>query len=121
MPLMAALSAAEVGMRLRSPGTMVTQPPYTMGTCGKSKQGRQNQGACDLYNWQLQHSRLLTDTELGEQRDLAVGELKGIMVRIWILQVDLSEPSYLMTDVVRFPLEQAQPKSRDLTPDFAFK
>jgi hypothetical protein len=26
-----------------------------------------------------------------------------------------------MTDVVRFPLEQAQPKSRNLTPDFAFK
>jgi hypothetical protein len=70
---------------------------------------------------QLQHSRLLTDTELGEQRDLAVGELKGIMVRIWILQVDLSEPSHLVTDVVRFPLEQAQPKSRNLTLDFAFK
>jgi hypothetical protein len=70
---------------------------------------------------QLQYGCMLTYAQMREQHDLAVGELKGIMVRIWILQVDLSEPSYLVTDVVRFPLEKAQPKSSNLTLDFAFK
>src|ERR1700730_12110575 len=53
-----------------------------------------------------------------EQHDLAVGELKGIIVRIWILRVDLSEPSHRVTDVLRFFLEKAPLKSRNLTLDF---
>jgi hypothetical protein len=52
-----------------------------------------------------------------EQHDLAIGELNGIMVRVWILHVDLPKPSHLVTDVLRFPLEKAQPKSPNLTLD----
>jgi hypothetical protein len=56
-----------------------------------------------------------------EQHDLAIRELKGIMVRVWIVQVDLPEPSHLVTDVLRLLLEKAQLKSRSRTPDFAFE
>src|SRR3984893_6859852 len=56
-----------------------------------------------------------------EQHDLAIRELKGIMVRVRIVQVDLPEPCHLVTDVLRFPLEKAQAKSPNLTLDFAFE
>jgi len=41
MPLMSAESLKRVGMRLRSPGTMVRWLPYTTGTCAKSSERRQ--------------------------------------------------------------------------------
>src|ERR1700730_5677071 len=64
-------------------------------------------------SWQLQHSRLLTHAEPGEQHNLPVGELKGIMVRTWIVYVHLPEPSHRVTDELRFFLEKAQLKSRN--------
>jgi hypothetical protein len=67
---------------------------------------------------QLQHAWILT---MREQHDLAIRELKGIMVRMWIFHVDLPEPSHRVTDVLRFPLEKAQLKSSNLTLDFAFE
>jgi hypothetical protein len=56
-----------------------------------------------------------------EQHDLAIRELKGIMVRVRIVQVDLVEPSHLVTDVLQLPLEKAQLKSGSRTLDFAFE
>jgi hypothetical protein len=49
---------------------------------------------------------MLTCAEMREQDDLAIRELKGIMVRMWILHIDLSEP---------------QPKSGNLTLDLVFE
>jgi hypothetical protein len=72
-------------------------------------------------SWQLQYACTLTYAEMREQHDLAIGELKGIMVRAWIVHVDLPEPSHLVTDVLRFPLEKAQLKSRNHTLDFALE
>src|SRR5579864_4076453 len=56
-----------------------------------------------------------------EQHDLAIRKLDGIVVRVWIVQIDLPEPSHRVTDVFRLSLEKAQPKSSNLTLDFAFK
>src|SRR5258706_9129831 len=39
----------------------------------------------------------------------------------WIVQVDLAEPSHLVTDVLRFLLEKTQTKSSRLTMDFVFE
>jgi hypothetical protein len=70
---------------------------------------------------QLQHTRTLTCAEIRDQHDLAIRELKSIMVRIRIVQVHLPKPSYLVTEVLRFPPEKAQLKSSNLTLDFAFE
>ena len=43
-----------------------------------------------------------------EQHDLAIRELKGIMVRVRIVQVHLPETSHRVTDVLRLLLEEAQ-------------
>ncbi len=48
-PLMAALSAVEVGTRSRSRGTMVMWPPCTMGICARSNQRRRNQKPCSRF------------------------------------------------------------------------
>src|SRR5580704_5320160 len=56
-----------------------------------------------------------------EQHDLAIRELDGIMVRVRIVQVHLPEPSHLVTDALRLPLEKAQLKSGSRTLDFAFE
>jgi hypothetical protein len=49
---------------------------------------------------------LLAYAEMREQHDLAIRELKGIMVRVGILHIDLSEPSHFVTDVLRLRLEK---------------
>src|SRR5215470_19138159 len=54
-----------------------------------------------------------------EQHDLAIGELNSIVVRTWIVQVDLPEPSHLVRDVPRFLPEKTQEKSGLLALDFA--
>jgi len=60
---------------------------------------------------QLQHACILICAEMREQHDLAIRELKGIMVHVRIVQVDLPEQCHLVTDVLRSPLEKGQPKS----------
>jgi hypothetical protein len=62
---------------------------------------------------QLQHACMLTYAKMRKQHDLAIGELKGIMVRTWIVHVHLPKPSHSVTDELRFPLEKAQLKSRN--------
>lgn len=71
--------------------------------------------------WQLQHGCMLTYAQMREQHDLAIRELNGIMVRTWIVQVDLPEPSHFVMNAPRFLLEKAQLKSSNLTLDFAFE
>jgi len=66
---------------------------------------------------QLQHRRALTHAQMREQHDLAVGELNRIVMRAWIIHVDLPEPSNPVTDVPRFLLEKTQEKSRLLSLD----
>jgi hypothetical protein len=70
---------------------------------------------------QLQHGRVLAYAQASEQHDLPVGELKGIMVRVRIVQVHLPETSHRVTDVLRFIFEEAQLKSGNLTLDIAFE
>src|SRR6266851_2333530 len=70
---------------------------------------------------QLQHCRMLTYAEMREQHDLSIGELKGIMVRTRIVQVDLPEPRHLVVDLPLALLEKAQLKSRNLSLDLAFE
>src|SRR5215470_10241248 len=68
---------------------------------------------------QLQHRRVLTNAEMGQQHDLAAGKLNSIVVRAWIIQVDLPEPPDPVRDVPRFFLEKTQEKSGLLAPDIA--
>jgi hypothetical protein len=70
---------------------------------------------------QLQHACILTCAQMREQHDPTIGKLKGIMVRVPIVQVHLPKPSHRVTDVLRLSLEKAQLKSRNLTLDFAFE
>src|SRR3984893_9355651 len=56
-----------------------------------------------------------------EQHDLAIGELNGIVVRTWVVQVDLPEPPNPVRDVPRFPLEKTQEKSGLLPLNFAIE
>src|SRR6516165_6880357 len=56
-----------------------------------------------------------------EQHDLAIRELKSIMVRTRIVQVHLPKPSDLVRETLRFPPEKAQSESGNLTLDFAFE
>jgi len=70
---------------------------------------------------QLQHRRVLTYAQMREQHDLAIGELDGIVVRTWIVQIDLPEPPNPMRDVPRFPLEKTQEKSGLRSLDFAIE
>src|SRR5215470_4239598 len=56
-----------------------------------------------------------------EQHDLAIGELDGIVVRTWIVQIDLPEPPNPVRDMPRFLLEEAQEKSRFLPSDFVIE
>src|ERR1700730_12056876 len=69
---------------------------------------------------QLQHACMLTYAKMCKQYDLAIGELKGIMVRTWIVHVDLPEPSHRVTDELRVFLEKAQLKSRNHPLDLPF-
>jgi len=39
---------------------------------------------------------------VGEQHDLAIGKLNGIVVGTWIVQVDLPEPPNPVRDLPRF-------------------
>jgi hypothetical protein len=52
-----------------------------------------------------------------EQHDPTVGKLKGIVVRVRIVQVHLPKPSHRVIDMFRLPLEKAQLKSRNLMLD----
>ena|SRR6266566_7592333 len=56
---------------------------------------------------------------MGEQHDLAARKLNGVVVRAWIIQVDLPEPPDPMRDVPRFFLEKTQEKTGLLAPDIA--
>ena len=68
---------------------------------------------------QLQHRRVLTLVQPGEQHDLPVGELQRVVMRVWLLQLDLPESSYLLPNellapedlkkmlALHFPLERA--------------
>jgi hypothetical protein len=47
---------------------------------------------------QLQHRRVLTLAQPGEPHDLPVGALQGVMMRVWLLHLDLPEKSYLLSD-----------------------
>jgi hypothetical protein len=58
---------------------------------------------------------------MGQQHDLATGKLNGIMVRAWIIQVDLPEPPDPVRDVPRFLLEKTQEKSGLLALDIAIE
>jgi hypothetical protein len=54
-----------------------------------------------------------------EQHGPAIGKLNGVVVRTWIIQVDLPEPPDPMRDVPRFSFEKAQKKSGLLSLDIA--
>jgi len=56
-----------------------------------------------------------------EQHDLAIGELDGIVVRAWIVQIDLPEPPNPVRDMPRFLLEETQEKSCFLPSDFVIE
>jgi hypothetical protein len=43
------------------------------------------------------------------------------MMRAWLVQADLPEPSHVVVNLLRSPLEKAQVKSRHITLDFAFE
>jgi hypothetical protein len=47
----------------------------------------------------LQHGHALTFAQSIEQHDLPVGKLKRIVMRVWIVDVNLSEPSQLLHDL----------------------
>jgi hypothetical protein len=61
---------------------------------------------------------VLTFVEPGEQHDLPVGELQRVMMRVWLLHLDLPKSSYLLPDeflapedlknmlALHFPLER---------------
>src|SRR5262249_61648774 len=53
--------------------------------------------------------------------DLAAGKLNRIVVRAWIIQVDLPEPPDPVLDVPRFLLEKTQEKSGLLALDIAIE
>src|SRR5262249_53814028 len=59
----------------------------------------------------LQHCCVLTYAQMSEQHDLATGKLNGIVVRAWIIQVDLPEPPDPVRNLPRFFLEKTQEKS----------
>jgi len=52
-----------------------------------------------------------------EQHDVAIGELNRIVMRAWIIHVDLPESSNPVTDMPRFLLEKTQEKSGLLSLD----
>jgi len=62
---------------------------------------------------------LLPQAQVCEQHDLAIRELNGIVMRAWIVQVDLPKPPNPMRNLTRFLLEETQEKSRLLSPDIA--
>jgi hypothetical protein len=64
MPLIAAQSLRRVGMRSRSPGTMVRWLSYTTGTCEKLSDHRQGRRRCE----RLVVSRLFRTFGLAERR-----------------------------------------------------
>jgi hypothetical protein len=64
---------------------------------------------------------MLTYAQVGKQHDLAVGELNRIVVRTWIIQVDLPEPPNPVLDVPRFLPEKTQEKSGLFSLDLAFE
>ena len=70
---------------------------------------------------QLQYRCMLTHTQVGEQHNLAVGELNRIVVRAWIIQVDLPEPPNPVFDVPRFFTKKTQEKSGLFSLNFAFE
>jgi hypothetical protein len=56
-----------------------------------------------------------------EQHDLPIRKLNSIVVRTWIIQVDLPEPPDPVRDVTRIPLEKAKEKSGLLPLDLGIK
>jgi hypothetical protein len=50
-------------------------------------------------SWQLQHSRLLTLTETGEQHNLPVGELQCVVMHVRLLFPNLPEPSHFLSEL----------------------
>src|ERR1700676_1041720 len=58
-------------------------------------------------SWQLQHSRLLTHAEPGEQHNLPVGELKRVVMHVRLLLLDLPEPSHFPPELFpRHPVRE---------------
>jgi hypothetical protein len=58
---------------------------------------------------------------MSQQHDLATGKLNCIVVRAWIIQVDLPEPPDPVSDVPRFFLEKTEEKSGLLALDIAIE
>jgi hypothetical protein len=58
-----------------------------------------------LYR-ELQYCCPLAYTKMREQHDLTIGELKCIVVRAWVIVIDLPEPSHLMLECRLTPLEE---------------
>jgi len=56
-----------------------------------------------------------------EQYDLPIGKLNSVVVRAWIVQVDLPESSNPVRDVTRLFLEQAQQKPGLLSLNVVFE
>jgi hypothetical protein len=56
-----------------------------------------------------------------EQHDPAIGKLDGVVMRAWIIQIDLAESPDPMRDVPRISLEKAQEKSGLLPLDIAIE
>ena len=48
--------------------------------------------------WQLQHRRVLTLVQRGEQHNVPTGEFQCIVMRVRLVQMDLPEPSYFFTN-----------------------
>ena len=46
----------------------------------------------------VQYRRVLTFAQPGEERDLPVGELQSVVMRVWLLRLDLPESSHLIHD-----------------------
>src|SRR5262245_41575717 len=51
-----------------------------------------------LLHRKLQDPRPLSRAKMRKQNDLAIGKFKRIMVRVWIVHVDLPEPRHSVTD-----------------------
>src|SRR5713101_4161516 len=90
------------------------------GAVGNARESFCGGRRCRLCG-QLQYCRMLTCAKMREQHDLPIGEFEGIMVRTWIVQVDLPEPRHLVEYLPLTLLEKAQLKSRNLALDLAFK
>ena len=50
-------------------------------------------------SWQLQHSRLLTLTEAGEQYNRPVGKLECVVMHVRLFLIDLPEPSHFFSEL----------------------